>query len=193
MNFGIARSTARAGTTAAGTLPPASSRTRVVAETMTAKAEFGAFYNDNIASLTRTFTAALGDPAVAADAAQESMARAWEQWGKIGGYDNPAGWCYRVGMNWATSRWRKRKREVLNFDDVRPAQVVDHLTGLDDALVRALLKLPLDQREVVVLRLIMDWSIAETAEALGVADGTVQSRYSRALKRLRTDLGNAYD
>lgn len=160
---------------------------------MTARGEFGVFYNANVGALTRTFTAALGDPAVAQDAAQEAMAKAWEQWGKISGYDNPTGWCYRVGMNWATSRWRKRKREVLNFDEVRPAAVTDQLTGLDDALVAALLKLPMDQREVVVLRLVQDWSIAETAETLGIAEGTVQSRYSRALGRLRTELGHAYD
>lgn len=162
-------------------------------DVMSAKAEFSVFYDANIGPLTRTFTAALGDPTVGRDAAQEAMTRAWEQWAKISVYDNPAGWCYRVGMNWATSRWRKRKREVLNVDQIRPAAVHDRLTGLDDALVAALLKLPMDQREVVVLRLVQDWSITETADALGIAPGTVQSRYSRALRRLRTDLEQAYD
>ena len=43
---------------------------------------------------------------------------------------------------------------------------------------------------VIVLRLVEDWSIAETAEALGIASGTGQSRYARALKLLRAELGD---
>lgn len=155
--------------------------------------EFGQFYAENIAPLARALTATLGDPGIAQDAAQEAMARACERWQKIGSYDNPTGWCYRVGMNWATSRWRKRRREVMDFTDVRPSLKDDVPQSLDDSLVKALLKLPIDQREVVVLRLVQDWSIAETAEALGIADGTVQSRYSRALARLRKELEHAYD
>lgn len=154
--------------------------------------DFGRFYGENIAQLSRALTATLGDATIAQEAAQESMARACEQWQKISHYDNPTGWCYRVAMNWATSLWRKRRREVMDFSDVMPSTATD-VGSLDDGLVKALLKLPMDQREVIVLRLVQDWSIAETAEALGIAEGTVQSRYSRALTRLRRDLEHAYD
>lgn len=156
-------------------------------------ADFGQFYSENIASLARALTATLGDAGIAQEAAQEAMARACERWQKISEYDNPTGWCYRVGMNWATSRWRKRRREVMDFSDVLPATTSDVPPSLDDGLVKALLKLPMDQREVIVLRLVQDWSIAETAAALNIAEGTVQSRYSRALTRLRRDLEHAYD
>lgn len=146
---------------------------------------FAAFYEENVVQVTRALTATLGDPIVAQDAAQEAMAKACAQWTKLDTYDNPAGWCYRVGMNWATSRWRKRRREVLGREVINPgvSQPID-LTE-DNHIAAALLKLPIDQREVIVLRLVQDWSIAETAEALGIPPGTVQSRYSRALTRLR--------
>lgn len=159
---------------------------------VTDSTDFGQFYGENIAQLARALTATLGDANIAQEAAQEAMARACERWQKISQYDNPTGWCYRVAMNWATSRWRKRRREVMDFTEVMPSSTTD-VGNLDDGLISALLKLPMDQREVIVLRLVQDWSIAETAAALGIAEGTVQSRYSRALARLRRDLEHAYD
>lgn len=161
--------------------------------TRSREAAFAAFYQRNIGSLSRTLTASLGDAQVAQDAAQEAMARACERWEKVESYDNPVGWCYRVAMNWATSRWRKRRREVIT--DRMPAP-----TGVDapdfeahDRLMDALRSLSIDHRSVIVLRLVEDWSISETAEALGVAPGTVQSRYARALANLREELGDWHD
>ncbi|KAG1649994.1 RNA polymerase sigma-E factor [Nymphon striatum] len=115
------------------------------------------------------------------------MARACERWDKIGTYDNPTGWCYRVAMNWATSRWRKRKREVITDRLPAPKPAEDYDFEEQDRLLAALRELSIDHRSVIVLRLVEDWSIAETAEALGIAPGTVQSRYARALRRLREE------
>jgi len=164
-----------------------------VAVTASRETTFAAFYQQNIGSLARTLTAALGDPVVAQDAAQEAMARACERWEKIEGYDNPVGWCYRVAMNWATSRWRKRKREIVTDQLPMPDPVVAPDFAVQDRLLIALRSLSMDQRSVIVLRLVEDWSINETAEALGIAPGTVQSRYARALVRLREELGDFHD
>ena len=164
-----------------------------VAVTTSREASFAAFYAKNIGTLARTLTASLGDAEVAQDAAQEAMARACERWEKIERYDNPMGWCYRVATNWATSRWRKRKREVITDRLPTPDPVVAPDFAVQDRLLEALRSLSTDQRSVIVLRLVEDWSIAETAEALGVAPGTVQSRYARALARLRTELGDFHD
>lgn len=155
--------------------------------------EFARFYEANIDSLTRTLAAALGDAQIGQEAAQEAMARACERWSKIGGYDNPTGWCYRVGMNWATSRWRKRRREVVTDRFPAPSSIVQANFADHDRLLIALRELSVEHRSVIVLRLVEDWSIAETAEALGIAEGTVQSRYSRALTRLRALLGDFYE
>lgn len=166
--------------------------TGFAAVTTTREAAFAAFYEQNIAALSRTLTAALGDPQVAQDAAQEAMARACERWNKIEDYDNPMGWCYRVAMNWATSRWRKRKREYVTdrMPTPNPSTMPD--IAMQDRLRSALATLSDDHRSVIVLRLLEDWSINETAEALGVAPGTVQSRYARALTRLREELGEDF-
>lgn len=161
--------------------------------TTSREASFAAFYQQNVHALSRTLTASLGDAQVAQDAAQEAMARACERWEKVETYDNPMGWCYRVAMNWATSRWRKRKREVITDRLPTPDPIDLPDFTVQDRLLEALRNLSVDQRSVVVLRLVEDWSIAETAEALGVAPGTVQSRYARALTRLRKELGDFND
>ena len=59
-------------------------------------------------------------------------------------------------------------------------------TVLEQERVRAALEvLPEDQLEVVTLRFFSELSVAETAEALGIREGTVKSRLSRAMERLR--------
>lgn len=156
--------------------------------TAVSELEFGDFYETNVGPLVGTFTATLGDPVLAQDAAHEAMTRACQHWAKVSSYRNPFGWCYRVGLNWSTSRWRKRRREVTTGTFTFEPSMFDG-ERVDESVVEALLKLPIDQRAVVVLRIWMDWSIADTAEALGIAEGTVRSRLSRALERLRTLLG----
>jgi RNA polymerase sigma factor (sigma-70 family) len=58
-------------------------------------------------------------------------------------------------------------------------------------LLAALNALRDDDREVIAARYLLELSEAETAEALGIPRGTVKSRLSRALDRLRTQLGVA--
>jgi RNA polymerase sigma factor (sigma-70 family) len=53
------------------------------------------------------------------------------------------------------------------------------------ALLRALHEMPDDQREVVTCRYLLELSVDETAAVLGIPEGTVKSRLSRALHRLR--------
>ena len=49
----------------------------------------------------------------------------------------------------------------------------------------ALGELPIDQRSVVVCRYSLGLSVRETADALGIREGTVKSRLARAVERLR--------
>jgi RNA polymerase sigma factor (sigma-70 family) len=55
-------------------------------------------------------------------------------------------------------------------------------------LVDALMKLPEMQRKVVVLRYWLDQSVAETAEQLGIGEGTVKSHAARGIGALREAL-----
>jgi len=129
----------------------------------------------------------LDNPELARDAAAEAMTRAYQRWYEVSLHRNPAGWVYRVGLNWARSRLRKFRREVRRHD-----LGLDHRAPprceADPRLEAAMASLSVDHRAVVVLRFLLDWSEATTAEALGIAPGTVKSRSSRALQRLAKSL-----
>lgn len=146
---------------------------------------FEAFYRAEADGLYRALTVALGNADLAREATDEGFVRAYQHWRKIDGYDNPAGWVYRVSLNWGRSRLRKTKREVITDEFHHHA----HEWTIDLGLMTAIERLPLEFRSVVVLRYLLQWSTAEVAESLNVPTGTVKSRLSRALGQLRETLG----
>ena len=150
---------------------------------------FEDFYAAEAAAVHRAVAASLPDPSRAADAVDEAMARAYASWRKVGGYDAPAAWVYRVAMNWATSRWRKHRREAALADaTVERLEAVPATSPVGSPALDALRALPVEQRQVVACRVLLDLDTRSTALALGIAEGTVKSRLSRALDALRTDL-----
>jgi RNA polymerase sigma-70 factor (ECF subfamily) len=158
--------------------------------------EFTDFYRTHWPSVARALSLALGDRDLAVEATDEAMARAYPRWDKLRRYDNPAGWVYRVGLNWARSYHRRLARRLPFAHPAGPEQPEqpDQLgrigsAGVADPEIRtALLELPLRQRAVVVCRLLLDWSVDDTAAALGVRPGTVRSRLHRALQSLEASL-----
>lgn len=147
--------------------------------------DFDDFYARARPSLVRALSLALGDVELATDAVDEALARAVLHWRTVRTMGNPEGWVYRVALNWARSvaRWRRRRRRV----DLPPERTYQP-TVSEPAVLRALAALPIDQRSVVVCRLLLEFSELQTAEALGIKVGTVKSRLSRGTAQLRTQL-----
>ncbi len=154
--------------------------------------DFQLFYREDGRRLAAALALALGDVDLANEAVDEGMARAYQRWRKVKSYNSPAGWVYRISMNWARNRIRNRRREMLTnniVDHDASGQFVSGLhpagrPSIDADLDMALNCLSLEARSVVVLRYLLGWSTAETAHALGIATGTVKSRLSRALDQL---------
>lgn len=147
---------------------------------------FEQFYREHVDRVHRALALAVGDVAVAREAADEAMARAYARWDRVRRLDNPAGWVFRVGLNWATSWWRKVRRERPPADDRLPLVAAPDPAGL--AARSALERLPAGQRTVIVCRILLDLSTAETAAVLNLTEGTVRSRLSRGLADLRVAL-----
>jgi RNA polymerase sigma factor (sigma-70 family) len=149
---------------------------------------FEAFYAASADRVYRALAVTLGDSHLAREATDEAMARAFVRWRQVAGADNPGGWVFRVGLNWATSWRRKLRRERVLPDSERglPTVTMPDPDGSD--AVAALARLTVDARAVVVCRVLFDLSTAETAAALQIAEGTVRSRLSRALTALRREL-----
>jgi RNA polymerase sigma-70 factor (ECF subfamily) len=135
----------------------------------------------------RALAVTLHDTDLAADSVDEAMARAYQRWSSVSTLENPAGWVYRVGLNVARSRIRRvaRRARLPRPDDRMPEPAL-----IEPAVLRALGELPVDQRSVVVCRLLLGWSEAETAAALGIRPGTAKSRLHRALSALEPKLAH---
>lgn len=144
--------------------------------------DFETFYRVEAAGVYRALAVTLRDRDLAEEAAAEALARTYQHWERIRAYDNPAGWAYRVGFNWATSRLRRRRR--LNIHAQVEVGQID-LPGFDPGLQAALIGLDVDQRAVVVMRYLLDLSQGEIGRLLGLPVGTVKSRLARGLARLR--------
>lgn len=151
-----------------------------------AELPFEQFYREHLDRIHRALALAVGNPAVAREAADEAMARAYARWDRVRRLDNPAGWVFRVGLNWATSWWRKVRRERPPADDWQAPVAAPDPAGL--AARSALDRLPTGQRTVIVCRVLLDLSTAETAAVLNLTEGTVRSRLSRGLAELRVAL-----
>lgn len=149
--------------------------------------DFEAFYRSERSGLYRALALTLGDADLAREAVDEAMVRAFPRWGRLRSYDNPAGWVYRVALNWATSRLRGRRRSVT-VPDVGDRPGGREPQPPDDRLSRAVAGLPEHQRAAVVLRFHLDWPLEQIAAALGVPTGTVKSRLHRGLAAIRDDL-----
>jgi RNA polymerase sigma-70 factor (sigma-E family) len=87
---------------------------------------------------------------------------------------------------WLDELRRPWRREIATADLPDTAATLPDRTSDRAALAALLDTLPPRQRAVVILRFYCDLSVAETAEALGVSEGTVKSHASRGLDLLRT-------
>lgn len=130
-----------------------------------------------------------GDPHVAEELVQESLARVYVHWRRARA-DNPTAYARRVLVNLHTDRWRKRRRELLTdtVPEADPSPGPQVALGLDLDLAQALQALPRRERECVVLRHYLDLSEKDAAATLGVSTGTVKSSTSRGLAALRAAL-----
>jgi len=146
---------------------------------------FAAFVADNERTLRHSLCATLGSQ-LGHDAAAEALAYGWEHWDRISGMKNPAGYLYKVGRD-RGRRQLRRKSPVFSLPDATTFPM------FEPQLPRALSKLSERQRVAVVLVHSFGWSLAQVADQLGVAKGTVQKHLERGLRALRKELGVADD
>lgn len=154
-------------------------------------AEFHAFVAARSPALLRTaYLLAGGDWALAEDLLQVALTKTYLAWGRIQDQNAREAYVRATLATTATSWWRRRWHGE-RATDVLP-ETIGHDLGAQvderDALWRLVLRLPVRQRAVLVLRFYEDLSEAETARALGLSPGTVKSHTSRALARLRAEL-----
>jgi RNA polymerase sigma-70 factor, ECF subfamily len=137
----------------------------------------------------------LGDPETAADALQEAMISALRRAASFRGDAAVTTWLHRIVVNACLDQVRRRRVRAtvpLPEDTGHPAPATPHTAQPDpadriterDAVLAALRDLPTEQRHAVVLVDMEGYSVAEAAQMLGCAPGTVKSRCARGRARL---------
>ena len=143
---------------------------------------------------------AVRDRGDAEDAVQEAFVKAYFALPRFRPGSPFRPWILRIVANEAHNRRRSSRRRDGLALRVAAADPVDAVASPEtavlgrsdaDALLAALDRLPERERMVVAFRYLFEMSEAETAEALDLRPGTVKSRLSRALARLRTELASA--
>jgi RNA polymerase sigma-70 factor (ECF subfamily) len=165
------------------THPPES--LRILEAASISYADFETFFRQALPSVYRALAIALPDRDLAEEATAESMARAYQHWRRVRAYENPAGWAYRVGLNWATSRLRRRR---FQSDLPVPEEGALDAPPTDPVLVEALRKLSANHREVLVMHYFLDMDQRQIAATVDIPVGTVKSRIGRALRALEQEL-----
>jgi RNA polymerase sigma-70 factor (ECF subfamily) len=85
---------------------------------------------------------------------------------------------------------RRIDRVAANSGDAEKEAMGREIASLVD---RAVGELPVEQREVFLMREVMDMSFAEIAAQVGASEPTVKSRMRYALQRLRSNLGELHE
>jgi RNA polymerase sigma-70 factor, ECF subfamily len=133
----------------------------------------------------------LADREEAADALQDALLSAYRAADRFRGDSAVTTWLHRIVVNACLDRARRRQARPtvpLPELDPTPVQPVDRDTPI---VVRAALaELPVEQRAALVLVDLHGYSVADAAQLLGVAEGTVKSRCARGRARLAVLLGH---
>jgi RNA polymerase sigma-70 factor (ECF subfamily) len=137
----------------------------------------------------RAFAISLcGSPDRADDLVQDTLVKAWTNLHRFERGTNLNAWLFTILRNGFFSEHRKRVREVEDVDGSYAARLTTipqqgaHLDFED--FRTALMRLPADQREALLLVGAQGFSYDEAAEICGCAVGTVKSRVNRARSRL---------
>jgi RNA polymerase sigma-70 factor, ECF subfamily len=129
----------------------------------------------------------LDDPRDVEEATQDVFVQAWRNLGRFRGHSQLFTWLYRIAVNEALMRKRRKRHDLQELDD-RLAAAPDPEPGLRELLVRALAALPFEHRAAVVLRDVEGLSNVEVAEALGISVAAAKSRIHRGRLQIRDAL-----
>ena len=134
--------------------------------------------------LYRTALLYLGSESMALDAVDEAVYKGFCAYKKLRQEEFFDTWMTRILINVCNTELRRRKKEIAVEE--LPETAAEEFDALP--LKEAVARLPKDLRAVVVLRYFTGLTVAETAEALNIPQGTAASRQRRALELLKLEL-----
>jgi RNA polymerase sigma-70 factor, ECF subfamily len=132
----------------------------------------------------------------AEDLVHETFTKAYEHLDNLQNLSNPKAWLYSIARNLSIDYLRRQNRykmllQILSFEDqvipTHPENILI-IKESSEELYRALFNLKDKYREVILLRKMKSFTIAETCEILGWSESKVKNTLSRALKALEKEI-----
>lgn len=166
-----------------------------VAVAATAELDFDVFYLRAYGQVLAVSLAITGDRRSAEDLTQEAFLAALGRWGRVSSLDDPLAWVRRVVANRSVSLVRRRISETRALARLRGRRHLDvELPRPSRDFWEAVRSLPRRQRDAIALFYVADLSVAEVAETLGCAEGTVKAHLYSARRslaaRLQVEVGD---
>lgn len=172
---------------------------RIIAEVMDGNADaYGLLvkrYERPIYNLMMRMTSSAED---ALDLSQEAFLKAYEKLDKFKTGSRFFPWLYAIGMNLARDFLRKKKAQTVSTEEllveegelrVEAGQEKELMLNISlEELSSALVKLPDDYREALILRYHKEMSMREVAVALDISVSGAKMRVHRGLIKLRDKL-----
>jgi RNA polymerase sigma factor (sigma-70 family) len=157
---------------------------------------FAALVSPHLRSMLQLAGLISGSRLDAEDIVQESLTRVLRSLGRFDSDRLFRPWFATVvanqARNWNRSGQRKQRltRKIAALADVAPTATDEQAIANTQAqsLLQEVARLEQNDREVLALRFLLDLSEKETAQSLNCSVGTVKSRTSRALQRLRSNM-----
>ena len=134
----------------------------------------------------------LSDVHLAEDATQQAVLEMWRKLPQLRDPERFEAWAHRILVNTCRREGRRSSRWMQALspapeDDPSATQGFSAVAHRDQ-LERGFRRLPIEQREVVILHHYACMPLREVAEVLGIPTGTAHSRLSRAMQALRAAL-----
>lgn len=135
----------------------------------------------------------------AEDLVQEVFLRAYRAYDSLRPDSNARAWLYRIATNCLRTHWRNAAREPLPLDPGRPPPSNNGTEPLERllsgerslALQRELSRLPLKQRQAVILRYLDELEYVDIARVLDCSPESARANVSYGLSRLREGMAVA--
>jgi RNA polymerase sigma-70 factor (ECF subfamily) len=167
--------------------------------------EFSAVVTKHRPQIFRFLLSSTRDVDLAETLTQECFLKAHRNWGSFRGESSALTWLMRIAINlqkdhWRNRRlqfWRKTQTNAVELDDASDwlpsgeRSVEQHLLARERVaqVGKAVEGLSERQRTVFLLRYVEEQELSEIARATGLNEGTVKAHLSRALARVRAELG----
>lgn len=164
-------------------------------EAIRLRRDFSLFYRHYFPRLVRFLITQASEATWAEDVAQEAMLVACDKWDDLLTYERPDSWLFKVALRKLRRLEARAQDQYLLREDLGDAEsdmrlataadgwVEDHLD-----LITRLRSLPRRQCEVLGLHYLGQYTLVETAQILGIEEGTAKSHLNRGLHNLRTQL-----